>query len=65
MNSKYKAQMNAELQKANSLADMFRILGEYYDLENCKPGPITKGGMIAMLQRGADIVQAKPKPAYQ
>jgi hypothetical protein len=65
INPKYKAQMNAELKNASSMADMFKILGEYYDLENCKPGPITKGGMIAMLQRGAEIVQANPKPAYR
>lgn len=65
MNPKYKAQMDAELKSASSMAQMFRILGEYYDLENCKPGPVTKGSMILMLQKGAEIVSANPKPAYQ
>ena len=65
MQPKYKALMNEELKKASSMADIFRILGNYYDLEGCKPGYITKMTLIHALQKGVDIVKAEPKKAYQ
>jgi len=65
MNSKAKAQMEQELKNSSSIAEMFVVLGKYYDLENCKPGQITKSTMIGSLQRGVMLVGAKPKSIYR
>jgi len=64
LSPKYKAEMNARLKNAGNMAEMFKILGEYYDLENCKPGPIVKNSMIHALQTGVKMVRATPKPFY-
>lgn len=53
--------MEAELRKADNMAEMFRILMRYYDLDNCKPGAIVKGTMILNLQRGVTMLKAKFK----
>lgn len=57
--------MNQELNAAANIAEMFSILGKYYDLENCRPGAIVKSTMIGSLQRGVMLVGAKPKPQYK
>lgn len=61
MDFKMQSAMNKELNAAENMAQMFDILKKYYDLENCKPGKITKGVMIAKLQQGVIFVGAKPK----
>lgn len=57
--------MNQELNAAANMAEMFAVLGKYYDLENCRPGQIVKSTMIGALQRGVMLVNAKPKPQYK
>lgn len=53
--------MNAELKKAANMKEIFSVLEKYYDLENCRPGDITKAGLIMKLQQGVKAVGAKLK----
>ena len=53
--------LNAELKGAKSMKEMFSVLEKYYDLENCRPGDITKAGIIMSLQSGVKMVGAKLK----
>lgn len=64
MNPNAKKQLDQELKICNSIADIFRVLGKFYDLENCKPGLITKSIMISKLQDGVKFVNAKPRKNF-
>ena len=65
MNKAAQRQLNDELKKASSVSEMFRVLEKFYDLDNCKPGSITKSIMVVNLQKGVGYVGAKPKPQYR
>lgn len=56
--------MEGELVNAENMAQMFEILGRYYDLENCKPGYIVKRAIIQYLQMGVKTVRAQAKPMH-
>jgi hypothetical protein len=57
--------MKARLQKAESLQDCFDILSEYYELENCKPGFLTKSILISKLEDAVTYMRAQARKQYK
>lgn len=65
MNISAKTKMLKELAGAGNMVEVFRIFEKYYDLENCRPGAITKAGLISQLDKAVIALNAKPKKIYQ
>ena len=53
--------LRAELQKCNSVAEMFNVINKFYDIESTRPGAIVKATLIGGLLNGLKITQAKPR----
>jgi len=51
--------MKVELNNAESMEDIFRVLEKYYDLKNCKPSKITKALLLVGLSKAVTMVSAK------
>lgn len=65
MNPNAKKQLDKELKESKSLADAFRILEKYYDLENCRPGMFTKAILISKLKDAVTFLKAVPNEKYK
>ena len=65
MNSNAKSLMIADLKSAANMNEVFAIFSEYYDLDNCRPGSITKAALIAQLDKAVIALNAKPKQKYK
>lgn len=64
MDKGYEQIMKQELKDASSLKECFDVLGKYYELENCKPGFITKGILISKLEEAVKYMKAAPRKQY-
>lgn len=65
MNTKAKQLMIADLKSASNMTEVFDVFKEYYDLDNCRPGQITKSVLIAQLDKAVIALNAKPKTKYK
>jgi hypothetical protein len=55
------ADLQSELNNAQSLGEMINIFSKYYDVENCKPGAIQKAAIIAGLNKIQTMTGVQPR----
>jgi len=54
-----KEELNIALKNAESVKEILDVLNKYYDLENCKPGKMTKAALLLGLDKAVIMVNAK------
>ncbi len=52
-------ELNVALKNAESMKEIFDVLDKFYDLENCRPGKLTKAGILIGLDKAVKMVNAK------
>jgi hypothetical protein len=61
MNQDKKNKLEKKILETTNVKQMFDVVGEFYDLENSKPGTIAKKTFIAKLPALAIMLSAKEK----
>lgn len=65
MNLRAEIELRKELNGCDNIEEMFKVLGKYYELENCKPNMFTKSIMISKLQDAVKYLKASPRKQYK
>lgn len=64
MKPEAKQRMERELRDAPNMAEAFKIVGKYYDLENCKPSLMQKQIVLPKIVNGMNALGAKARREY-